>query len=125
MVQWTCSQYHFQVMGTVKGGRTIPGLVCAAPSVKERPVLVLVTDGLTNDEIGQHLGLSAETVKKHVTHLLRKFDAANRAELTAKAVACGIVRLRVSDGWAGAAPPASDPPGALGPTPALPPAALP
>ena len=71
----------------------MPGLVCAAPSAKELPVLALLTEGLTNDEIGQRLGLSAETVKKHVTHLLRKFDAANRAELAARAVACGIVRL--------------------------------
>jgi len=54
-------------------------------------VLALVVEGLTNDEIGGRLGVTEETIKKHVSALLRKFDATNRAQLAAKAIARGIV----------------------------------
>jgi DNA-binding NarL/FixJ family response regulator len=55
-------------------------------SPRERATLRLVIKGWTNDEIGSRLGISESTVKAHVSSLLRKFRAANRAELAAKAV---------------------------------------
>ncbi len=67
------------------------GWVGGPPSARELAVLALVMEGLTNDEIGHRLGVTEETVKKHVSSLLRKFGAANRAELAAKAITRGIV----------------------------------
>lgn len=52
-----------------------------------------VVRGLSNDEIGDELGVSEETVKKQVSSLLRKSGAVNRAELAAKAVTFGIIKL--------------------------------
>lgn len=65
--------------------------VDSAPSGRERDVLRLLVEGWTNDEIGQRLGITEHTAKAHVTSLLRKLAAANRAELAAKAVARGMV----------------------------------
>ncbi|HLO52200.1 MAG TPA: response regulator transcription factor [Kamptonema sp.] len=48
---------------------------------REKDVLQLLTDGLSNAQIGDRLHLSSRTVEKYVTSLLRKSDRTNRAEL--------------------------------------------
>ncbi|CAD5923406.1 Response regulator MprA [Planktothrix tepida] len=48
---------------------------------REREVLDLLTEGLSNIAIGDHLHLSPRTVEKYVSSLLRKTDSNNRAEL--------------------------------------------
>ena len=58
------------------------------PTGRETQVLQLISDGLANREIGQHLFLSEETVKSHVRHLLAKLQARSRAH----AVAIGFRR---------------------------------
>ena len=58
------------------------------PTGREIQVLQLISDGLANREIGQHLYLSEETVKSHVRHLLAKLQARSRAH----AVAIGFRR---------------------------------
>ncbi|MEG4912206.1 response regulator transcription factor [Microcoleus sp. B7-D4] len=54
-----------------------------APSLtqREREVLELLTEGLSNIQIGDRLHLSPRTVEKHVSSLFRKTDSNNRAEL--------------------------------------------
>jgi DNA-binding NarL/FixJ family response regulator len=47
---------------------------------REREVLALVADGLTNREIGQQLYLSEKTVKHHMTNVLAKLHVRNRVE---------------------------------------------
>ncbi len=44
-------------------------------------VLLLISKGLRNGEIGRLLGLSERTVKGYVTQLLLIFDVSNRTEL--------------------------------------------
>ncbi len=48
---------------------------------REREVIVLLTHGLSNAEIGTHLYLSPRTVEKYVSSLFRKTETSNRAEL--------------------------------------------
>ncbi len=48
---------------------------------REREVLTLLTDGLSNAQIGDRLHLSPRTVEKYVSSLLRKSESNNRAEL--------------------------------------------
>jgi DNA-binding NarL/FixJ family response regulator len=48
---------------------------------REREVIVLLTHGLSNAEIGTHLHLSPRTVEKYVSSLFRKTETSNRAEL--------------------------------------------
>jgi DNA-binding NarL/FixJ family response regulator len=48
---------------------------------REKDVLNLLSDGLSNAQIGESLHLSPRTVEKYVSSLLRKTESNNRAEL--------------------------------------------
>ena len=50
-------------------------------TLREQGVLSLLTDGLSNNQIGDRLHLSSRTVEKYVSSLLRKTNTSNRAEL--------------------------------------------
>jgi DNA-binding NarL/FixJ family response regulator len=52
---------------------------------RERPILDLIGEGLTNRQIGARLHLAEKTVKNHVTVLLRKLGLQRRAEAAAYA----------------------------------------
>jgi len=47
---------------------------------READVLEHMTKGLTNKEIAEQLGISSETVKEHVQHLLRKVGVRDRTQ---------------------------------------------
>ena len=53
---------------------------------RQREVLKLMVTGLNNKEIGEKLFLSSSTVSYHVSEILSKLGAANRAEASALAV---------------------------------------
>lgn len=55
----------------------------ASFSTRERQVLQLVSDGLTNNEIARHLFLSESTIKTHLSSSFRKLGVSSRAEATA------------------------------------------
>ena len=59
----------------------------AALSPKEREVVNLVAQGLSNPHIGDRLYISRRTVETHLAHVFRKLDITNRAELAVAAVA--------------------------------------
>ena len=59
-------------------------------SVREREVLVLVAQGLSNQEIGDRLFVSPFTVKRHVANILTKLDLPSRAAAASYAVRKGI-----------------------------------
>jgi NarL family two-component system response regulator LiaR len=53
---------------------------------REREVLGLLVEGLSNPQIARQLSIGASTVSFHVGNILSKLDAANRAEAAALAV---------------------------------------
>ena len=61
---------------------------------RERDVLALVAEGLTDRIIGTRLFISHRTVERHVSNLLAKFDAGRRSELTAIAHRLGFAAER-------------------------------
>ncbi|MFC5825557.1 response regulator [Nonomuraea insulae] len=58
---------------------------------REREVLMLIARGLSNSEIALHLQLSLATVKTHITRLLAKLEARDRAQLVIVAYESGLV----------------------------------
>lgn len=67
----------------------------AAPDLtaREREILTLLADGLSNKEIAQRLVLSPRTVETHVERVLGKLEVGSRARAIAKAVRLGLVAL--------------------------------
>jgi DNA-binding NarL/FixJ family response regulator len=73
-----------------------------APSVRlnaltdrEREVMALVAEGLTNEEIAERLVVSPATAKTHVSRTMIKLGARDRAQLVVFAYESGLVR----PGW--------------------------
>jgi DNA-binding NarL/FixJ family response regulator len=61
---------------------------------REREVLALVGQGLSNDEIGAQLFLSPATARTHVSHAMAKLRARDRAQLVVVAYQTGLVGRR-------------------------------
>jgi DNA-binding NarL/FixJ family response regulator len=58
---------------------------------RENEVLRQLACGLTNKEIAQSLGISYETVKEHVQHILRKIGVSDRTQAAVWAVRKNLV----------------------------------
>ncbi|TQL46752.1 LuxR family two component transcriptional regulator [Homoserinimonas aerilata] len=58
---------------------------------REREVLALVGEGLTNEEIGARLFLSPLTAKTHVSRIMSKLAARDRVQLVVTAYETGLV----------------------------------
>ena len=61
---------------------------------REREVLVLVAAGLSNDELAKRLTISPGTAKTHVSRILLKLGARDRAQLVVIAYETGLVTAR-------------------------------
>lgn len=62
-------------------------------SPREMEILRLVTKGMSNKEIAYQLGISHQTVKNHMTSILRKLDVDDRTQAAVYALGRGWVRL--------------------------------
>lgn len=58
---------------------------------REKEVLQLIAEGLTNGEISEKLFISVPTVNTHRKSLLEKFEAKNTAALIGKAIKTGVL----------------------------------
>jgi two-component system, NarL family, nitrate/nitrite response regulator NarL len=65
-------------------------------SEREREVISLVVNGMTNREIAKSLIITENTVKVHLRNILDKLDVRNRQQLAAVAVQRGLVSLNPS-----------------------------
>ncbi len=66
-------------------------------SKREMEVLAQLTKGMSNKEIATELGISHQTVKNHVTSILRKLGVEDRTQATLYALKRGWVRLQDDD----------------------------
>ena len=76
-----------KVTPTVQIGRTTSD----ALTDREIDILRELVNGLSNEQIGERLHLSASTVKTHVRHLLEKTGCENRTKLAVLARGSGLV----------------------------------
>ena len=60
---------------------------------RERDVIALLAEGLSNKEIGCRLGISPDTAKFHVGRVIDKLDATGRTDAVAHAARRGIIHL--------------------------------
>lgn len=79
---WECYLQHYP------GSHTLP----ATPlTERECEVLQLISQGTTNQEIGERLFLSTETVKTHVRRILHKLNARDRTHAAVIGLWLGLV----------------------------------
>jgi DNA-binding NarL/FixJ family response regulator len=71
-----------------------PGSPFHPLSDREMEVLSCVVKGMSNKEIATSLGISHQTVKNHVTSVLRKFNVEDRTQAVVYALKRGWVQLR-------------------------------
>lgn len=62
-------------------------------SPREQDVLLMISKGLTNKEIGQVLFISQFTVRNHVNHILEKLGATDRTEAVSIALQHGVISI--------------------------------
>jgi DNA-binding NarL/FixJ family response regulator len=75
-------------------GAPPPEVTLAGLTDRELEVLALVARGWSNAEIAERLVVSAATAKTHVSRLLMKLDARDRAQLIVVAYESGLVTPR-------------------------------
>jgi two-component system, NarL family, nitrate/nitrite response regulator NarL len=60
---------------------------------RERQVVQLLTEGLSNKLIADRLGISDHTAKFHVNGVMMKLGASTRTEAVVEAMRRGLIRL--------------------------------
>lgn len=60
-------------------------------SEREREVLALLAEGLSNEEIARELNIAVNTVRNHVRNILEKLGVRNRVQAAVYAVRCGLM----------------------------------
>ena len=92
-------------LGTLIRAVVDRNVICALPAAvtdvtfggedltaREREILLLVADGLTNAKIGRELWVTEQTVKFHLSNIYRKLGVANRTEASRYAHVNGMVK---------------------------------
>ena len=77
------------VANPVDGAALLP----EALTEREREVLQLVVDGLTNQEIADRLVISLGTVKRHISNIYGKMGVSHRTQAVAQAQALQLVAV--------------------------------
>lgn len=90
VASWLISQFeNIQV-----GQDEAPEETFRALSSREMEILKLITRGLSNKEIAKALGISRQTVKNHMTSILRKLAVNDRTQAAVYALRRGWIRLQ-------------------------------
>jgi DNA-binding NarL/FixJ family response regulator len=72
------------------GGRGAASTIRAALTERELEIFTLLASGNSNQQIGQDLALSTNTVSNHITSILAKLHLENRIQAAVQAVRSGI-----------------------------------
>ena len=66
----------------------------ASLTPREREILLMVSDGLTMQQIARRLSISPRTVETHVAKLYRKLGVRTRMQAVTRAASLGLIDLR-------------------------------
>jgi DNA-binding NarL/FixJ family response regulator len=81
-------------LGKAAGDGELPEDVCVPLTTREMEVLQAVANGLSNKEIARHLSISEQTVKNHMSAILRKLAVDDRTQAAMYAVRHGWIRVQ-------------------------------
>lgn len=90
-----------------EGGRYVPEeirdlvkqrLMTPNPTLREQAVMECLVTGMSNEEIGEELGISRNCVKVHVKHIFQKLDVNDRVSAVTAAVKRGFVHIEKGRG---------------------------
>lgn len=88
MAAWLLKQFEEMALyGTADEDAFVP------LSPREMEILTLITKGYSNKEVAYHLGISRQTVKNHMTSILRKLQVNDRTQAAVYALRHGWIRL--------------------------------
>jgi len=90
VASWLLNQ--FEQMPTAGGEN--PEFAFQPLSTREMEILTCITRGKSNKEIAQQLGISRQTVKNHMTSILRKLAVNDRTQAAVYALRRGWIRLQ-------------------------------
>jgi two-component system, NarL family, response regulator DegU len=93
---FTQAEFEFWLEEEMEKARHLysePGSPFHPLSDREMEVLTCVVKGMSNKEIATFLGISHQTVKNHVTSILRKFGVEDRTQAVVYALKRGWVKL--------------------------------
>ena len=79
-------QDYLERLRTGEGSERYGGL-----TYREREILVLIAEGLTNAQIAEKLVISVKTVQTHRAHIMKKLDLHDRTLLVRYAVRKGLI----------------------------------
>jgi len=79
--------------GQLRGSDPSPTGAPESLTSREREVLLLLADGLSNKVIADRLGISDHTVKFHVASILGKLGASSRTEAVTSAIRLGLIMI--------------------------------
>lgn len=65
----------------------------AGLTTREREVIALLAEGLSNKQIARKLSISVDTAKFHVGRVIDKLDATGRTDAVAHAARRGVIHL--------------------------------
>jgi len=88
MIRWLAGR-----LSSVAAPGDRPEDVCVPLTDREMEVLNCVVRGMSNKEIGRHLNIREQTVKNHVSAILRKLSVSDRTQAAMYAVQHGWVPL--------------------------------
>jgi two-component system nitrate/nitrite response regulator NarL len=72
--------------GAIMENAVTPPTTLTALTDRERQIMRLVSEGLSNKEIGRRLNITDGTIKVHLHHIFQKLEISNRTVLAALAI---------------------------------------
>lgn len=80
----------FQDMETL--GKSVESAV-APLTPREKEILIHIADGNSNKQIARLLNISEQTIKNHVSAIMRKLNANDRAHAVVLAIRRGLIKI--------------------------------